>query len=431
MASCLSSAMRSSSALAADLSRRRVQHMLRAAVATTSCGRTLSSETRQRPSSESATPRDPVPDPRDQRVLHAAVAGLPNAGKSTLLNYLVGDKVSAVSTKRHTTRENTLGVMTVGRTQVFFHDTPGFVSHEDRDDYKPALSAASREAIASVNLTLLLVDASKDITKRGLQSLMGLLERALRSRCELFLVLNKSDLVQPRHRLLDTTDEIMDRAQEIMDRIDKEREDADANIAAAKANTPRPHVDSTSAAAAASASGSGSGGDSGTSSSSSSSSSGSSGSSMEGRRQLFREGGKTVDDHITVFMISAKNGHGVKDIVDFLVHRARPGPWLFGRDETTNKDKRSRANEIVREGLYKHLYKELPYQITTHVRALYQRPDGSVSLSQELRLERSSQKPIVLGKLRFIKKDVEWDLRKLFGARVDVRFLVAVGQKKG
>lgn len=71
--------------------------------------------------------------------------------------------------------------MTVGRTQVFFHDTPGFVSHEDRDDYKPALSAASREAIAAVNLTLLLVDASKDVTKRGLSSLLGLLERALRS----------------------------------------------------------------------------------------------------------------------------------------------------------------------------------------------------------------------------------------------------------
>ncbi|CAN0424997.1 unnamed protein product [Ectocarpus sp. 13 AM-2016] len=89
-------------------------------------------------------------------------------------------QVSAVSTKRHTTRENTLGVMTVGRTQVFFHDTPGFVSHEERDDYKPTLSAESREAIAAVDLTLLLVDASKDVTKRGLRSLTGLLERVIR-----------------------------------------------------------------------------------------------------------------------------------------------------------------------------------------------------------------------------------------------------------
>ena len=96
--------------------------------------------------------------------------------RSWSLNHRIEKQVSAVSTKRHTTRENTLGVMTVGQAQVFFHDTPGFVSHEDRDDYKPALSAASREAIAAVNLTLLLVDASKDVTKRGLRSLMGLLE---------------------------------------------------------------------------------------------------------------------------------------------------------------------------------------------------------------------------------------------------------------
>lgn len=99
-------------------------------------------------------------------------------------------QVSAVSTKRHTTRENTLGIMTVEDAQVIFYDTPGFVSHEDRDDYKPALSAASREAIAEVNLTLLLVDASKDVTKRGLRSLMGLLERALRSGPVLFLCSN-------------------------------------------------------------------------------------------------------------------------------------------------------------------------------------------------------------------------------------------------
>ena len=260
-------------------------------------------------------------------------------------------QVSAVSTKRHTTRENTLGVMTVGKAQIFFHDTPGFVSHKERQDYKPALSAASREAIGTVNLTLLLVDASKDIAKRGLRSLTGLLEEALRSPCELFLVLNKVDMVNPRHRLLETTDEIMDRAQEIMDKMDEE------NLADA---TPQERkMKAGSAAASGEEEGYCSSGDINSSSSSSGSA---------GHRRLFRDGGKTVDDHITVFMVSAKTGDGVMDIVDFLEHRARPGAWLFGRDETTNKDKRSRLHEIVREGLFKHLYKELPYQIQTHTR---------------------------------------------------------------
>ncbi|CAB1097024.1 unnamed protein product [Ectocarpus sp. CCAP 1310/34] len=412
------------SALAADLSRRSVQHML---VAASISGRNLSAETP--PQTPAAAPEpaarpatggsgtnasaSSMPDPRNQRVLHAAVAGLPNAGKSTLLNYMVGDKVSAVSTKRHTTRENTLGVMTVGRTQVFFHDTPGFVSHEERDDYKPALSAESRDAIAAVDLTLLLVDASKDVTKRGLRSLTGLLERVIRSRCEVFLVLNKSDRVHPKHRLLATTDEIMDRAQEIMDQIDNEREQA----VAAVDTSPRQESGSTAAAAAA---GSGNCGNSN-----------GSGVGERGQQPLFRDGGKTVDDHVTVFIVSAKTGHGVQDIVDFLVHRASPGAWVFGPDKTTNKDKRSRVKEIVREGLYKHLYKELPYQITTHIRELSRRPDNSVSVLQELRVDRASQKPIVLGKLKYIKKDVEWDLRKLFGTRVDARFSVIVGHKKG
>ena len=217
--------------------------------------------------------------------------------------------------------------MTVGNTQVFFHDTPGFVSHEERDDYQPDLAAASREAIGLVNVTLLLVDASKNVTKRGFSSLVSLLENALRSRSEVFLLLNKADAVKPKYRLLGTTDAIMDKAQEIMDRVDKEREEAAAAMNRAGADG-------------------------------------------DGDRaiRLFRDGGKKVDDHITVFMVSAKTGHGLEDVVDFLVHRSRPGSWLFGRDETTNKDKKLRVMEIVREGLFKHLYKELPYQIKTQTR---------------------------------------------------------------
>lgn len=203
-------------------------------------------------------------------------------------------------------------------------------------------------------------------------------------------MLNKSDLVHPRDRLLETTDEIMDRAQEIMDQIDKEREGNGASTDGGGGVGGAPDFPCTSSsteiapkqrAKKGMRATSGSDDDcaavgddrcdkskSSSSNSSKSSTITSSRGSVEGQRPLFRDGGKSVDDHVTVFMISAKAGHGVQDVVDFLVHRARPGPWLFGKDETTNIDKRSRVKEIVREGLYKHLYKELPYQITTHTR---------------------------------------------------------------
>lgn len=64
-------------------------------------------------------------------------------------------------------------------------------------------------------------------------------------------------------------------------------------------------------------------------------------------------------------------------------------------------------------------------------REMTRKPDNSISILQELRVERSSQKHIVLGKLQYIRKDVEWDLRKMFGTRVDVRFAIIGGHKKG
>ena len=62
-----------------------------------------------------------------QRLLQAGVVGVPNAGKSTLVNALVGRKVSAVSPKTNTTERTRLGAFTVGEAQVALYDTPGVV----------------------------------------------------------------------------------------------------------------------------------------------------------------------------------------------------------------------------------------------------------------------------------------------------------------
>lgn len=59
-----------------------------------------------------------VVQPESPRVVYVAVVGAPNVGKSTLVNRLVGEKVSIVSRKRNTTRESVLGIFTVGNTQV-------------------------------------------------------------------------------------------------------------------------------------------------------------------------------------------------------------------------------------------------------------------------------------------------------------------------
>ena len=60
-----------------------------------------------------------------RKLLKALIVGKPNVGKSTLLNFLVGEKVSIVSRKAQTTQKNTTGVITKNHTQLIFFDTPG------------------------------------------------------------------------------------------------------------------------------------------------------------------------------------------------------------------------------------------------------------------------------------------------------------------
>src|SRR5206468_3160774 len=88
-----------------------------------------------------------------------ALIGAPNAGKSTLLNTLVGTKVAIVSPKVQTTRSRVLGILTEGQAQVIFVDTPGIFKPKRRLDR--AMVAAAWAGAAEGDLVLLLVDASK------------------------------------------------------------------------------------------------------------------------------------------------------------------------------------------------------------------------------------------------------------------------------
>ena len=68
------------------------------------------------------------------KLITISLVGAPNAGKSTLINLIVGDKVSAISPKCHTTRQQMLGVKTIDNVQMIFLDNPGFMSNNSKID---------------------------------------------------------------------------------------------------------------------------------------------------------------------------------------------------------------------------------------------------------------------------------------------------------
>jgi GTP-binding protein Era len=134
-----------------------------------------------------------------------AIIGPTNAGKSTLLNQIMGRKVSIVSHKVQTTRTRLRAVKMVGDKQLIFVDTPGVFKPSRRLDR--AMVAAAMDAVGDADAVLLLIDVTKGIT----ETIRALVEK-IKDRPNLFVALNKVDAIA-KNNLLPMVAEISNMAQ--------------------------------------------------------------------------------------------------------------------------------------------------------------------------------------------------------------------------
>jgi GTP-binding protein Era len=245
--------------------------------------------------------------PETTRSGFVALIGAPNAGKSTLLNQLVGAKVSIVTHKVQTTRAIVRGVATHGSVQIVFVDTPGIFSPRRRLDR--AMVTTAWGGAKDADLVLVLLDAERGI-KGDAEAMLAALSDVRQPKV---LILNKIDRV--KHEKLLTLA-------------------ADAN---AKAGFER------------------------------------------------------------TFMISALNGSGCGDLLDFVAERLPEGPWYYPEDQISDLPMRQLAAEITREKLYLRLHQELPYSSHVETEKWEEKKDGSVRIEQVIYVERDSQKKILLG----------------------------------
>ena len=118
-----------------------------------------------------------------------AIVGPTNAGKSTLMNQIMGRKVSIVSHKVQTTRTNLRAVKMVGARQLIFVDTPGVFKPGRRLDR--AMVGAAMDALSDADAVLLILDATKGVT----DTVRGLIEK-IREHKNIFVALNKTDAVK-------------------------------------------------------------------------------------------------------------------------------------------------------------------------------------------------------------------------------------------
>lgn len=153
------------------------------------------SEPQESEPQEAATP----PQPADWTGKRSGVVGLmgrPNAGKSTLMNHLLGEKLSIVSDKPQTTRHRLVGILSDDeRGQMVFHDTPGV--HRPLHDMNKRMMQQALESVDAADVLCLLVDAS-EAHGSGEEYMIELLERVETPKV---VVLNKIDLIN-KGRLL-------------------------------------------------------------------------------------------------------------------------------------------------------------------------------------------------------------------------------------
>jgi len=136
---------------------------------------------------------------------YVALVGRPNVGKSTLLNRILGQKISITCKKPQTTRHQIVGVHTEGGVQTIYVDTPGMHLAEGTRDkaINHYMNDAARQAVRDVDLVVFLVDRTKWTPEDDL-----VLERLTHLKCPVILAINKVDWLEDKSSLLPFIEEI-------------------------------------------------------------------------------------------------------------------------------------------------------------------------------------------------------------------------------
>lgn len=120
------------------------------------------------------------------------IVGRPNAGKSTLFNAIIGEKISIIADKPQTTRNKIMGIRNLPDAQLVFLDTPGI--HKAKTSLNRAMVQTAQETLNDADLLLMLVEANTDVQSHDLY----LVENLAEIRVPVFLIINKIDLIEKK-----------------------------------------------------------------------------------------------------------------------------------------------------------------------------------------------------------------------------------------
>lgn len=131
----------------------------------------------------------------DTKILFAAIAGHTNAGKSSLLNALIGEKIASVSPKPQTTRTRITGIRNIGETQLVFTDTPGL--HRAQTKLGSQMLKAAQEAVSDIDCVIFMQDCTKPLGEQE----QTMLDNLTKQGTPVIFIYNKIDLLNEKAKL--------------------------------------------------------------------------------------------------------------------------------------------------------------------------------------------------------------------------------------
>ena len=129
------------------------------------------------------------------KILFAAIAGHTNAGKSSLLNAMIGEKIASVSPKPQTTRTRITGIRNIGETQLVFTDTPGL--HRAQTKLGTQMLKAAREAVSDIDCVIFMQDCTKPLGEQE----QTMLDNLTAQGTPVIFLYNKIDLLKDKSEL--------------------------------------------------------------------------------------------------------------------------------------------------------------------------------------------------------------------------------------
>ncbi|OMJ66388.1 hypothetical protein SteCoe_36780 [Stentor coeruleus] len=289
--------------------------------------------------------------PADSKSIKVALIGAPNAGKTSFLNTILGERYFAVTRKANTTFQVQEGIKTIDNTQIIFHDTPGIISSHGILTNK--ISTRGWQVIQDCQLTLFIVDAVK------------MLQNDVRAACS-----RLQSLLSPKGKKLMPEAQIAGESPEqYQQRLSQAPVTIPACLIVNKVDLVKERR------------------------------------SVKYLVNELREYAKFAEH----FFISSKENYNIDEVVKYICSQAEPGMWEYNPLQKTNLPDIEIAADVVREQVMNRIHEELPYRWIYTVYGWTPYLDGSLRIDVNILVKSNIHKGILIGKDAMVIKKIAYE----------------------